>query len=111
MPATMRASLAADRTQVGPASKKSAVRPIPDKRSSARVEQQAEHKAEQKAAEACSALMRGESGVAEARFDELDHLLRSEDAKRQKAESQRLEKAKEIAEVRNLPQEPDSDDD
>jgi hypothetical protein len=55
--------------------------------------------------------MRGESGVAEARFDELDHLLRSEDAKRQKAESQRLEKAKEIAEVRNLPQEPDSDDD
>jgi hypothetical protein len=70
-----------------------------------------EQQAEQKAAEACSALARGDSGVAEARFDELDHLLRGEDAKRQKAESQKLEKAKEIAEVRNLPQEPDSDDD
>jgi hypothetical protein len=87
------------------------MRPAPEKRSSVKADQQAEQKAEQKAAEACSALMRGDSGVAEARFDELDHLLRGEDAKRNKAEAQKLEKAKDIAEVRNLPDEPDSDDD
>jgi hypothetical protein len=84
------------------------MRPAPEKRSSVKVEQQAE----QKAAEACSALARGDSGVAEARFDELDHLLRSEDAKRQKAEKEKFEKAKDIAEVRNLPGEAsDSDED